>query len=160
MGIVDAIMYLLNVLGARGRELKVAHGVRDAKTPEEARAVIADALPEALAEAMRAEDVAKVAERVRGMQLPGRPSLRRDDFRAALLVFALVFVSTLPVVVPFVVMDHAKPALRVSNGIAIAMLFFTGLSLGRYSFKRPWAVGVVMVVIGVSLRSTRCTLGR
>jgi hypothetical protein len=53
-GIVDAIMYLLNVLGARGRELKVARDVRDAKTPEAARAVVADALPEALAEAMRA----------------------------------------------------------------------------------------------------------
>ena len=158
-GIVDAIMYLLNVLGARGRELNVAREVRDAKTPEEARAVLADALPEALAEALHAEDVGKIAERVRGARLPVRPSLRRGDFAAALLVFAIVFVSTLPVVVPFAVMEHAKRALRVSNGIAIAMLFLTGLSLGRYSFKRPWAVGVVMVVVGLVLVSITMALG-
>ena len=158
-GIVDAIMYLLNVLGARGRELKVARDVRDAKTPEEARAVLADALPEALAEALHAEDVAKIAERVRGTRLPVRPSLRRGDFAAALLVFAIVFVSTLPVVVPFAVMEHRWRAMRVSNGIAIAMLFLTGLSLGRYSFRRPWVVGVVMVVVGLVLVSITMALG-
>jgi len=159
-GIVDAIMYLLNVLGARGRELKVARDVRDAKTPEEARAVIADALPDALAEALRAEDVAALAGRMRGTRLPARPSLRRGDVAAALLVFALVFVSTLPVVVPFVVMrEDAWRAKRVSNGIAIAMLFLTGLSLGRYSFKRPWVVGVVMVVVGLVLVSITMALG-
>src|SRR5262249_14114265 len=59
-GIVDAIMYLLNTLGERGRGLKLARGVRDAKTPEEAREVIAEAMPDALARSMHADDFERI----------------------------------------------------------------------------------------------------
>jgi VIT1/CCC1 family predicted Fe2+/Mn2+ transporter len=159
-GIVDAIMYLLNTLGARGRELRIAQRVRDAKTPEAARAAIDEALPDALTASMRTEEYAAIAARVREHRpLPTRPRFRKSDFTAAVAIFLLVFVSTLPVVIPFAVMKQAHLAMRVSNAIAVAMLFFAGLSLGRYSFKRPWAVGAVMVAIGLVLVSITMALG-
>jgi VIT1/CCC1 family predicted Fe2+/Mn2+ transporter len=159
-GIVDAIMYVLNTLGARGRELKIARDVRAAKTPEAARAALAEALPDPLAAALRDADLAAIAARVRDLpEPPLNPRLRKSDFTGAASVFLLVFVSTLPVVIPFAAMKQAQLALRISNGIAIAMLFLTGLSLGRYSFKRPWAVGVVMVAIGLVLVSITMALG-
>jgi VIT1/CCC1 family predicted Fe2+/Mn2+ transporter len=160
-GIVDAIMYLLNTLGERGRELKLARGVRDAKSPEAARAVIEEALPGALARSMHAEDFERIAARVRAHeQLPESPRLHRSDLPAAVAIFLLVFVSTLPVVIPFAVMrQDAHRALRVSNTIAVAMLFLTGHSLGRYSFKRPWVVGVAMVAVGLLLVSITMALG-
>jgi len=46
-------------------------------------------------------------------------------------VFLLVFLSTFPVVVPFIVMHDALIALRVSNGIAIGLLFITGYAFAR-----------------------------
>ena len=160
-GIVDAIMYLINTVGERGRELKVARGIRAAKTPEEARAVIADALPGALEDCLRDSDLDGIAERVRAREkLPESPRFHASDYRAALSIFLIVFFSTLPVVIPFAVMrEDAHRALRVSNAIAVVMLYLTGHSLGRYAFKRPWAVGVCMVVIGLVLVSITMALG-
>jgi VIT1/CCC1 family predicted Fe2+/Mn2+ transporter len=74
-------------------------------------------------------------------------------------VFLLVFFSTLPVVVPFMLLDNARLALRLSNGIAIVMLFFCGYSLGRFAGQRPWLVGLIMVVVGVVLAGMTLALG-
>ena len=52
-------------------------------------------------------------------------------------MFLLVFLSTFPVVIPFLFMKNAGPALRVSNAIAIAMLFVTGYAFGRITGRRP-----------------------
>lgn len=159
-GIVDALMYLINSVGERGRELKIARGIRAAKTPEEARAVIADALPGSLEDTLRESDLDAIAARVRAREkLPESPRFHAGDLRAAFSIFLIVFFSTLPVVVPFALMEHTKPAMRVSNSIAVVMLYLTGHSLGRYAFRRPWAVGVSMVVIGLVLVSITMALG-
>ena len=42
-----------------------------------------------------------------------------------------MFLSTFPVVIPFIFMSNVGPALRVSNAIAIVMLFLTGYAFGR-----------------------------
>ena len=47
--------------------------------------------------------------------------------------------------------DHALRALRLSNGIAIVMLFFTGYAFGRCTRYHPWRMGVIMVVLGAAL---------
>src|SRR6188768_2220227 len=41
---------------------------------------------------------------------PTAPGVSRDDILGALAVFLLVFLSTLPVVIPFLVMNDALPA--------------------------------------------------
>jgi VIT1/CCC1 family predicted Fe2+/Mn2+ transporter len=41
--------------------------------------------------------------------------------------------------------------LRISNAVAIAMLFGCGYAFGRYSGFRPVRVGLVMVAVGVAL---------
>jgi VIT1/CCC1 family predicted Fe2+/Mn2+ transporter len=91
--------------------------------------------------------------------VPRYPRLHRDDLVGAFGVFLLVFLSTLPVVVPFTFMHDATRALRWSNGVAITMLFFTGLSLGRYGWHRPWIVGFAMVAIGLVLVGITIALG-
>ena len=56
-------------------------------------------------------------ERLRATAGAGRRtrSRQRNDWLGALGVFLLVFLSTFPVVIPFIVMSEAGPALRVSN---------------------------------------------
>lgn len=49
-------------------------------------------------------------------------------------------------------------ALRVSNAIALTMLFVTGFTFGRHT-GRPWSVGFSMVVIGVVLVGIAIALG-
>jgi VIT1/CCC1 family predicted Fe2+/Mn2+ transporter len=85
--------------------------------------------------------------------------LGKDEWLGAIGVFLLVFLSTLPVVVPFIFMSDARLALRISNGIAIVMLYICGHSLGKYAGHRPWLVGLVMVLVGVVLSVMTLALG-
>ena len=56
-------------------------------------------------------------------------------------------------------MREAGPALRVSNAIAIVMLFLTGFAFGRMTGRHPWLVGVSMVVLGLILVGVTMALG-
>lgn len=87
------------------------------------------------------------------------PKLHANDYLAAVAVFLWVFVSTLPVVIPFVVIEDVARALRVSNGVAITMLFLCGYSLGRYASLRPIRTGLAMAAIGMVLVAITIALG-
>ena len=56
-------------------------------------------------------------------------------------------------------MTQARLALRVSNGIAIVMLFFAGYTLARYAGRRAWLTGMAMVLIGTVLVGITIALG-
>lgn len=75
------------------------------------------------------------------------------------MVFLLVFLSTFPVVIPFLFASNARLALRVSNGLAILMLFITGYAFGRYAGRRPWRTGVAMVILGSTLVGITISVG-
>ena len=100
--------------------------------------------------------------RVRLKRLPEPPSrarLGKDDWRGAGGVFLLVFLSTFPVAIPFIVMRDAVPALRVSNVIAVALLFVAGYAFGRITGRHPVWAGVAMVVLGSILVGLTMALG-
>ena len=143
-GIIDAIFYLMNTLGARGHGVVALRRLRRGASPEEARALIAEALPPALASVLRSEDFDLLRQRLETLpEPPARAPLHRDDLRGALGVFLLVFLSTFPVAIPFLVMQNAMLALRVSNGIAIVLLFVGRLQAGEVHrlpslADRPW----------------------
>ena len=90
---------------------------------------------------------------------PVHAHLQRDDWLGGVSVFLLVFLSTLPVVIPFVFMRDAVPALRVSNAIAIVMLFIAGYTYGRCVGRRPWATGISMVFLGGAFVGITIALG-
>lgn len=50
-------------------------------------------------------------------------------------------------------------ALRLSNLIAVAMLFAAGYSFGRITGGRPWLVGFSMVLLGAVLVALTIALG-
>jgi len=85
--------------------------------------------------------------------------LHRQDWLGALAVLLLVFCSTLPVAIPFVVFRDPVRALRVSNGVAITLLFLTGSVFGRAIGRNPWAVGALMVLLGSGLVGLTIALG-
>jgi hypothetical protein len=159
-GIVDAIMYLLNTLGQRGRALVLLRGVRRAARAKDAEDLFAEALPSSVVSILRPEELESIRERLAARpEPPARPGFERDDFRGALGVFLLVFLSTFPVVLPFVFLKDAMTALRVSNVIAIVLLFLSGYAVAKYSGYRPWRTGLVMVAIGVVLVAITIALG-
>ena len=100
--------------------------------------------------------------RLRLAQLPDPPDhthLGRDDWLGAFGVFLLVFLSTCPVVIPFLLMQNVEAALRLSNGIAILMLFLCGYAYGKCVERRPWLMGMCMVVLGSVLVGLTIVLG-
>ena len=159
-GIVDAVMYLLSTLSQRGAGRVALERVKASADPAAARAVIADALPPFIAARMRPGDL----EHLRGEILKSgddaaRAGLRATDFRGAFGVFLLVFLSTFPLVVPFLVMQEAHRALRFSHAIGIAMLYVNGHALGRFSGTRPVVMGLSMVALGLLLAGLTILLG-
>jgi VIT1/CCC1 family predicted Fe2+/Mn2+ transporter len=159
-GIIDAILYLMGCLAEKGRNLKAFVAVRKATDPEEAQRLIADALPPVVASILQPAELESMRQRLKQLpEPPGQARLLRDDWLGAVGVFLLVFLSTFPVVIPFLFMRSAVPALRVSNAIAIVMLFLTGYAFGRLAGRHPWVVGISMVLVGSALVAMTMALG-
>ena len=78
---------------------------------------------------------------------------------AALGVFLLVVAATFPVVVPFMLLDQAAPAVRVSNFVALGMLFLSGWILARHAGGSRWRGGAAMAVVGAVLMAAIMALG-
>ena len=159
-GLVDAVMYLMAMLVERGRNLRALHEVRRSNDPAQARALIADALPPLIAATMQPAELDTIRQRLAAMpDPPSRPAFNRDDFRGAVGVFLLVFLATLPVALPFLFTADAHRALRISNGIALAMLFLGGYELNRYAGSPGWRGGLLMLAIGSVLVWATIALG-
>jgi hypothetical protein len=159
-GIVDATMFLMNSLTERGRGVVMLRTLHEAPAPKQAYALILEAVPPAVAEVLRADDLEQIRlALMRQRTLPARASLTRDDWVGAFAVFLIVVVSTFPVVVPFLVVRDAQLALRVSNVVAIVMLFGLGYFLGQHSGHRPLRTGSSMVLLGLVLVVIAIALG-
>jgi hypothetical protein len=159
-GIIDAVMYLMARLAEKGRNLMIFRAVRGAADPEKAQALIADNLPPLIASLLRSDELEAMRQRLWQLPEPAEhASLSREDWLGGLGVFLLVFLSTFPVVIPFMVMTSVAPAMRASNLIAISMLFVTGYAYGRHSGRHPLAVGLSMVLLGVLLSAMTLALG-
>jgi VIT family len=102
--------------------------------------------------------MACLAERAK-QEPAARPRLGGKDWLAALGIFLWVFLITLPVAVPFVLVHDVRLALRISNGVAVALLFLAGHAFGRTAGLNPWWTGMVMVLLGGALVAATIALG-
>ena len=159
-GIIDAGMYLMARLHEQGRNILMLRAAREASAPEVAQAAIAGALPPLLASVLTQEQLELMRQKLRQLpEPPMRPSLTKKDWVGAVAVCLLVFLSTLPVAIPFMLTNDARLALRVSNAIAIVMLFLCGYLFGRHAGLRPWLSGLSSVAIGSVLVIVAIALG-
>lgn len=159
-GIIDAVMFLMGTKGERAIASRIVRAIQEAPTVSAAHVLIADALPSIVLPALSAVDLERI--RLHLLRLPDNimdpQPFGRQDYIGAVCIFTLVFLCTFPVVIPFMFLNDASFALRVSNVIAITMLFLTGYTFGNQS-GRPWRVGLLMVVIGLSLMSVALIFG-
>jgi hypothetical protein len=159
-GFVDGVMYVLRSLVTRARRATLLRAVQSAAQPEDAHGLIAAELTP------RTGSLGTpVLEFVRQWLL-GRPSsesapvrLTALELRGAVGVFLLVVAATFPPVLPFVFMSDLHAAMRVSAVIAIAMLYLCGHNWGRYAGVRPVVVGIVMVLLGATIKAVVIALG-
>jgi hypothetical protein len=159
-GVIDGVLYLMGCLAEKGRSLMTYQAVRSTTDSQKARRLVTDALPPFIASVLEPAEFDSIHQRLRQLpEPPPRAGLSKRDWWGALGVFLLVFLSTFPVAVPFIFMRNATTAMRMSNAIAVAMLFFAGMAYGRCVGRSRVAFGVAMVVLGLILVGLTIALG-
>jgi VIT1/CCC1 family predicted Fe2+/Mn2+ transporter len=152
-------MYLLATTMTRARNLATLRAVRQSSDPEVAHRLILDALPPVVSAQFTPPEVEALRRRLAAQPEPVPVRLEGVEFLAATAIFLLVFLSTFPIVVPFLIMDDAQTALRTSNAIAGVMLFSTGWSLGNHAGRPGWRTGLELVAGGAVLVAITIALG-
>jgi hypothetical protein len=161
-GVIDGTLYLAGQLFDRGRLRKVIGIVRDTADDGTATAVVAGELDGLLAnvttDVERGDLYGRIARNIRSSAVPTN-RITKADLLGALASFWLVFLASLPAAIPFLLIDDAFKALRVSNVILLALLFFTGYRWAHYTLGRPWLAGFCFLLGGVAMVWTAIALG-
>ncbi len=159
-GFVDGVMYVLRNLVTRARTATMMRAVREVADPARAHAIISQEIGN-VSRVLGAPEF----ERMRRLILDqpasanSTPRVTLRDLQGAVAVFALVFLSTFPVVLPFVFIADADVAKRASAAVAIGMLFACGFAWGRYAGLKAWRTGLVMVLLGLGVEAIVIALG-
>ena len=159
-GLVDAVMYLVRTVTDRGREITLLRSVRAAADAQAGRRLIGQSLSKSAAGLVSETEIEAIRGRIVALpSVPERPTLKADDLLAALAVFLLVVAATFPVALPFLMFDDVGMAMAVSRAVALTMLFFGGLALGRYAGYGSLKVGFLMAGLGTALVAAVMALG-
>ena len=158
-GLVDAIMYLMDELIGRAHSLMMIQRLKMSNSITGSRELLRDNINPFISEMLEDEEIDRLGQRIKTVpDLPVRRTLVFKNFLVAGQIFLLVFLITLPVSVPFLFVKDVALALRLSNGVALVLLFAGGFALARYAGLRPvltavayTAIGVILVVITMAL---------
>ena len=162
-GIIDGVMYVMNCVTVRSGKARLVMAIQETADSRAALEIIRGKLApdlEPLTEPHEREPLYQsILEHLRHSR-PAPVSMERDDFYGALACCWLVIVSCLPATLPFLIFP-ANPALalRVSNGLLIAMLFWVGYKWARYAHTHRLITGLIMVAIGLMLVGVAALLG-
>jgi len=161
-GIIDGVLYVLGQVFERGRLRRIGFHLRQATSDSEARRMVADELDETLTsmtdESTRHSLYQSIVERARSApQMANR--VRRADLLGGLAAGWLVFACSFPAVLPFLLLDDPRLALRVSNAILLGLLFVVGWRWARHTLARPWIAGSVFMLVGLLLVALAIPLG-
>jgi hypothetical protein len=161
-GLIDGALYVLDCAFERGRLHRIGYEVRAAPSSLRARQLVAAELDELLVPLTDAQQrdslYAAIVQRVKTAPPAPRPVTRKDllgGLESGLLVFACSF----PAVLPFLLLDEPRFALRVSNAILLALLFYLGYRHARHTLAKPWVAGLVFLLSGLFLVAIAVALG-
>jgi len=159
-GIIDGCLYLMARINTESGKIDLLRAVRGAPGGGTVERILAEALHPTLASAFSTAQLDSMRESIRRLpKLPRPTRLTREDALGALGVCLLCFLSTLPIALPFVFIGDARTALRVSNAIAVAMLFVCGYAFGYRSGLQPLLTALSMVVLGCAMIGIAIALG-
>lgn len=159
-GLVDAIMYLMNVAIERGHAIMVIKKIRESKMPTEGGLILKEEIPPGIAGLMTNLELSELSSRLKNLPEPSKKHLiTGTDLWAGVQIFMLVFFCTFPVAVPFGIIDNLEVAMRASNGVALLLLFIGGFLLAGYAGFRRGITAILYTLIGVLLVALTMALG-
>jgi hypothetical protein len=161
-GLIDASMYIMTSLFDRSRDLRLWSAVKKTADDEQALSLIGEWLEPQLAGVTSAAARTRLSEdmlaRLRSTE-PEAARVTRADLLGAAASFWLVFLSVIPAIAPFLILDSRHLALRVSNGLLLALLFLVGYRWAQFTNWRPWITGLAMLAAGGVLVAVAIALG-
>ena len=115
-------------------------------------------LKKVTAEEARASLYRHILDNVQKAEVP-RARMTRNDMAGALAVFVLVSATTVPAVLPFLVLDHRRTALRVSNSLLVGLLFLVGYQWAGITTTNRWRAGLTVMIVGLVMVAIGEVLG-
>ncbi len=159
-GLVDAIMYIMNVIVERGHSIAIIKKIQLAENTEASREILKEEIQPLVATLLKDEELDRISSSLKGIPEPSKTHLvTGTDLIAGLKIFFLVFLCTFPVALPFAFLSDVPTAMRVSNAVAILLLFAGGFILAGYAGLRRLITAVIYVVIGLLLVALTIALG-
>jgi hypothetical protein len=158
-GLIDGVMYLLQQQFDRYRNHRRVLELRATASEEAFRARVADALPPMLAPTLTPDTYRRIRETVNAYSARRAPLWPLQELAVAGIICVLVFASTFPLVIPFMVMQDPWLALRASHAVAVIFLFILGWRLGRWSGASALGAGVIFAAVGAALAVACVALG-
>ena len=159
-GLVDAIMYLMNVVLERAHNVTLIQQITHSENNLLSRQILKEAIQPLVSGLLKDEELDGMTQRLKKIPEPSKRNLLTGkDFMAGIQIFFLVFLCTLPVALPFAFFQEVAFAMRASNGVALLLLFVGGYILAGYAGLRRFTTAVIYVVIGVSLVALTMALG-
>jgi VIT1/CCC1 family predicted Fe2+/Mn2+ transporter len=159
-GLVDALMYIFSVLLQRGESFANIRNIRNANTKESITEAVKDAMPPFLSTMLKEEHIIDLGDQIKKLpEPPVKVFMTWRDLKQAFIIFILVFLSTFPVTIPFIFVQRVSVAIRVSNIIALLLLFLTGVYLAKQTGHQKLLTGLAFAFIGAVLVSITMALG-
>lgn len=159
-GLVDAIMYLMNVAIERGHAITIIKKIRASNNDLESGQILKDEIQPAIAGLMTDQEISTLSSRLKNLPEPSKRHLITGiDLWAGVQIFMLVFLCTFPVAIPFGIFDDLTIAMRASNGVALLLLFIGGFLLAGYAGFRRGITAILYMLIGVALVALTMALG-
>jgi VIT1/CCC1 family predicted Fe2+/Mn2+ transporter len=153
-GIIDAVFYVLTNAFVRRRRARLFRAVSAAASEDAALATIRHELDPELEAITRPEDRERRYRAIHVLLANGKPlrtGVTRDDLIGALIIFCLVFATTLPAVLPFLFVRDPWLALRISNLFLLGCVFIVGFHWARYINANPWLAGLALTGLGLGI---------
>lgn len=159
-GIIDAVFYLMSRLFEKGHGYSVLKKLKSIADKNEARKLLIEELPPVISAIFKPEEVDQLKERLAKLEeIPKSALITWSELRTAFMILLLVFTCTFPVALPFIFFNNTAFALRLSNGIALMILFIGGYSVGKYAGFRPILSGIAILLLGIILVALTMALG-
>jgi hypothetical protein len=159
--IVDGAMYVMLAFFARARRARLALRIRtlsDDAALGELREYADDTYADVAGPAER-EAIARTLLDALRRAAPARPRPRAEDALGGAAVAILILLTTLPLLVPFALVDNPATAARASNAVALAMLGALGHAWARLTGGPAWRAALLMVALGLALVGVTIALG-
>ena len=112
-GIIDASVFLMARFNQRARNVMQLRAVRTAADIADAHRIIANALPPVLGTVLPPDQLELMRQRLLQLPEPERPRLTKRDGLGAMGICLLSFLSTFPIVIPFILTSDVRLALRL-----------------------------------------------